>query len=250
MPYDDLNTSPAGLREAWRRAAALNNPERTGGLADAIVARGLDGRLGDDSARNLKSYFIPPYSLPPWTRAGWNFYEQAFIAAMDTGKKALADVRFRPSAPQDVLPGANWLESQGKYEDAHKVYRDILKEDETNIVRSPGRFPPVHPLLGRVFPGEEGSFPVRRRLKLVTKRVICLAKAKGKTTEAIAALVKFLDVVYNDQEAWMELSDLYAKEHMCILYTMGQFGTALKTYCRVLELTTDHVRALYGLKLV
>lgn len=94
--------------------------------------------------------------------------------------------------------------------------------------------------------------------------------------EAIEALVKYLDTYYDDQEAWCELCNMYLDQHLyeqaafcCeelivqqpanhiwylkyaeILYTMGQLALALKHYCKVLELCTDHVRALYGLHLV
>lgn len=92
----------------------------------------------------------------------------------------------------------------------------------------------------------------------------------------VEALTKYLDTFYDDFEAWLELCDVYLNKYMyeqaafcCeelillqptnhiiylkyaeILYTLQQYTLALKHYCKVLELCTDHVRALYGLHLV
>ncbi|CAG8628137.1 2833_t:CDS:2, partial [Paraglomus brasilianum] len=86
---------------------------------------------------------------------------------------------------------------------------------------------------------------------------------------------KFLDVYYNDVEAWLELASLYLSQHLyqqaafCleelillqpqnhfyhlkyaeVLYTSDNIPLALKEYCRVIELCDDYVRALYGIKL-
>jgi tetratricopeptide (TPR) repeat protein len=48
----------------------------------------------------------------------------------------------------------------------------------------------------------------------VSKRRIALLKSLKKTTEAIAALNKFLDSSPTDAEAWAELSDLYLSQGM------------------------------------
>lgn len=92
----------------------------------------------------------------------------------------------------------------------------------------------------------------------------------------IDALTKYLDTYYDDHEAWLELCDTYLSKHLydqaaycceeiiilqpsnhiCflkyaeILYTLNLFPLAFKHYCKVLELCTDNVRALYGLQLV
>lgn len=135
-------------------------------------------------------------------------------------------------------------EAQGLLDEAQEVYDSILQEDETNL--------------------------------LASKRQIALLKTKHKETEMIDALTKYLDTYYDDCEAWLELCEVYASKHMyeqaafcCeemillqpsnhifylkyaeICYTIHQFPLALKHYCKVLDLCTDHVRALYGLHLV
>lgn len=112
--------------------------------------------------------------------------------------------------------------------------------------------------------------------QLASKRQIALLRAKNKDQEAIEALAKYLDTYYDDHEAWSELCDMYLEQHgyeqaaFCceelillqpanhiwhlkyaeLLYTLNNFPLALKQYCKVLELCTDHVRALYGLQLV
>ncbi|KAG1092477.1 hypothetical protein G6F62_010947 [Rhizopus arrhizus] len=134
-------------------------------------------------------------------------------------------------------------EAQGLLDEAQEVYDSILQEDETNL--------------------------------LASKRQIALLKTKHKESEMVDALTKYLDTYYDDCEAWLELCEVYASKHMyeqaafcCeemillqpsnhifylkyaeICYTMHQFPLALKHYCKVLDLCTDHVRALYGLHL-
>lgn len=111
---------------------------------------------------------------------------------------------------------------------------------------------------------------------MASKRQIALLQARGKHQEAIEALTKYLDTYYDDAEGWSELCNLYLAQHLyeqaafcCeelillqpanhiwylkyaeILYTVNNLPLALKHYCKVLELCTDHVRALYGLQLV
>lgn len=110
---------------------------------------------------------------------------------------------------------------------------------------------------------------------MASKRQIALLKARNKSEEVIEALTKYLDTYYDDLEAWQELCDIYLSKYMydqaaycCeevillqpsnhiyilkyaeILYTLNHLPLALKHYCKVLELCTDNVRALYGLQL-
>lgn len=135
------------------------------------------------------------------------------------------------------------LEAEGKLDEAQAVYDTILQEDDTNM--------------------------------LASKRQIALLKARNKEYEMIKALTDYLDTYYDDQEAWLELCDIYVSRYMydqaaycCeelillqpsnhiiylkyaeLLYTLNQYEMALKHFCKVLELCTDHVRALYGLEL-
>jgi tetratricopeptide (TPR) repeat protein len=55
----------------------------------------------------------------------------------------------------------------------------------------------------------------------VSKRRIALFKSLGKTSEAITALTKYLEVSPTDSEAWAELSDLYISQGM---YAQGIFA--------------------------
>ncbi|KAG1152208.1 hypothetical protein G6F37_000968 [Rhizopus arrhizus] len=186
----------------------------------------------------------------------WPFYEQVTIAALDTQNMTLANKltlfkycidklkdRFTESSFRFRRLLGMRYEAQGLLDEAQEVYDSILQEDETNL--------------------------------LASKRQIALLKTKHKETEMVDALTKYLDTYYDDCEAWLELCEVYASKHMyeqaafcCeemillqpsnhifylkyaeICYTMHQFPLALKHYCKVLDLCTDHVRALYGLHL-
>ncbi|RKP07103.1 TPR-like protein [Thamnocephalis sphaerospora] len=179
----------------------------------------------------------------------WGFYEQLFVAALHTAHWALAQScldalheRFPSSTRVRRLDGM-LHEAKGNLDVAGQLYRGILEEDETNM--------------------------------LATKRQIAILKGRGRTQEAITALVAFLDTYHADQEAWLELCDLYlsacmyAQALFCveevilmqpqnpglhlkcaeILYTQDQVAMALKSYCRVVELSPTHTRAWYGVKL-
>ncbi|KAG1170665.1 hypothetical protein G6F70_000989 [Rhizopus microsporus] len=181
----------------------------------------------------------------------WPFYEQAAIAALDTQNFTLANYcidklkhRFTEKSLRFRRLLGMRYEAQGLLDEAQEVYDSILKEDETNL--------------------------------LASKRQIALLKARRKDHELMEALTSYLDTYYDDCEAWLELCEVYASKYMyeqaafcCqemillqpsnhifylkyaeICYTMNQYEMALKYYCKVLELCTDHVRALYGLHLV
>ncbi|KAG0369138.1 TPR-like protein [Gamsiella multidivaricata] len=179
----------------------------------------------------------------------WLVYEQVAIAALDLGDDVLAlkciqalEKKFPGSARVRRLHGMQ-LEAVGKLKEAGEIYKTILQEDETNV--------------------------------LAAKRQVMLLRAMGLPSEAIAALVKYLDVNYTDFEGWLQLADLYLEELMysqaafCmeevimlqpqnhifhlkyaeILYAQENVPLALKQFCRVVELCKDHVRGLYGIKL-
>ncbi|KAF9125155.1 ER membrane complex subunit 2 [Mortierella sp. 14UC] len=179
----------------------------------------------------------------------WLVYEQVAIAALDVGDDALAqkciqalETKFPGSARVRRLYGMQ-MEAVGKLAEAGLIYKAILEEDETNV--------------------------------LASKRQVMLLRAMGLPSEAIAALVKYLDINYTDFEGWLQLADLYLEELLygqaayCmeevlmlqpqnhifhlkyaeILYTQDSIQLALKQYCRVVELCKDHVRGLYGIKL-
>ncbi|KAJ2615284.1 tetratricopeptide repeat domain-containing protein [Coemansia sp. RSA 1365] len=180
----------------------------------------------------------------------WLVYEQVFTAAIDEGQIELAKTiltilhkRFNDSQRVRRLYGMI-NEAVGHPSEAKQLYTQMLDADETNV--------------------------------LASKRLIALLKAEGHTKEAISQLVTYLDTHANDFEAWLELCSLYLRHHLypqaafCIeevillqpanhyfhlcyaeiCYTMGNLGTALKEYLRVVELSTDNVRGFYGVKLV
>ncbi|KAG0257150.1 ER membrane complex subunit 2 [Mortierella polycephala] len=179
----------------------------------------------------------------------WLVYEQVAIAALDVGDDELAqrcikalEEKFPGSARVQRLHGMQ-LEAEGKLTEASEIYKAILVEDETNV--------------------------------LAAKRQVVLLRAMGLPSDAISALVKYLDINYTDFEGWLQLADLYLEELMyaqaafCmeevlmlqpqnhvfhlkygeILYTQDNIQLALKQFCRVVELCKDHVRGLYGIKL-
>ncbi|CAI2184132.1 164_t:CDS:2 [Funneliformis geosporum] len=118
--------------------------------------------------------------------------------------------RFPGSPRVKILEGMK-LEADDKLDAALALYEEILQEDEANIAAS--------------------------------KRRIAVYKAKGQDGQAIDALTRHLDTVYNDAEAWLELSALYLNYHF------ENIPVALKQFCRVLELCEDNIRALCGIKL-
>ncbi|KAJ3086670.1 ER membrane complex subunit 2 [Quaeritorhiza haematococci] len=178
--------------------------------------------------------------------------EQVFVAALDTGDTEAASRILKNDIAPQFPPSTSvrskrlegmYLEATSKWDEAQKTYEDALELDETNM--------------------------------LVRKRLVALLRSRGKRLEAIEVLVKYLDAFTTDIEGWSELSALYLAEGMfqqaafCleeillqrpqhhlyhlryadILYTMGRRDLALKHYCRALELCTDNVRALYGIRL-
>ncbi|KAI7899809.1 uncharacterized protein BX663DRAFT_440415 [Cokeromyces recurvatus] len=181
----------------------------------------------------------------------WPFYEQVAIAALDVQDFILANhcidklkERFTEKSLRFRRLLGMRFEAEGQLDKAKEVYDSILQEDDTNM--------------------------------LASKRQIALLKARNKDEEMMKALSTYLDTYYDDHEAWSELCDIYVSKHMydqaaycCeemillqpsnhisflkyaeILYTLNHLPLALKHYCKVLELCTDHVRALYGLQLV
>ncbi|KAG0053366.1 ER membrane complex subunit 2 [Gryganskiella cystojenkinii] len=179
----------------------------------------------------------------------WLVYEQVAIAALDVGNDSLAhkciqalEAKFPGSARVKRLNGMQ-QEAIGNLPGAAEIYKSILEEDETNV--------------------------------LAAKRQVMLLRTMGLPTEAIGALVKYLDINYTDFEGWLQLADLYLEELMygqaafCmeevlmlqsqnhifhlkyaeILYTQELYQLAFKEFCRVVELCKDHTRGLYGVKL-
>ena len=110
---------------------------------------------------------------------------------------------------------------------------------------------------------------------IAMKRLVCVHKARGKVTEAIAELTKILETFQNDPECWKELVNLYmslgdmkqavyCQEEvvMCdprnyqvhnryadLLYSCGgqtNIRSARRQYAQSLELNPRNMRAAYG----
>ncbi|ORZ05471.1 hypothetical protein BCR42DRAFT_337973 [Absidia repens] len=204
--------------------------EKVAGLGARLIRDNYSSKLGDEV---------------------WPLYEQICIAALDVDDQALANrciehlqKRFGESSLRFRRLLGMRHEAAGRLDEAQQIYDSILQEDETNM--------------------------------LASKRQIALLKARNKDQEVVDALTKYLDTYYDDFEAWLELCEVYVNQYMyeqaafcCeelvllqptnhivylkyaeILYTLQHYSLALKHYCKVLELCTDHVRALYGLHLV
>ncbi|KAE9547328.1 hypothetical protein FO519_009460 [Halicephalobus sp. NKZ332] len=116
----------------------------------------------------------------------WSILEQVAVAAIDSARFDLAAdclQRLKNQFPQSsrvMKLHAMRLEATGQLEDAEKLYNQLISADETN-------------------PG-------------FRKRKIAILLAKGERLEAIKNLNEYLETFINDNEAWVQLSELYLKE--------------------------------------
>jgi len=116
----------------------------------------------------------------------WSILEQVAIAAIDSARFDLAAdclQRLKNQFPQSsrvMKLHAMRLEATEQLEDAEKLYDQLIHSDETN-------------------PG-------------FRKRKIAILLAKGERLEAIKSLNEYLETFINDNEAWLQLSELYLKE--------------------------------------
>lgn len=111
---------------------------------------------------------------------------------------------------------------------------------------------------------------------MVWKRRVALLRSQNKSAEAINHLTVLLDTFPNDIEGWAELADLYISQDMlsqasfCLeellllqpfsYYVHAQYAeicwllrkeaTALKYWCRSVELCGDFLRGWFGVKTV
>jgi tetratricopeptide (TPR) repeat protein len=112
--------------------------------------------------------------------------------------------------------------------------------------------------------------------QMVWKRRVALLRSQNKSAEAINQLTLLLDTFPNDIEGWAELADLYISQDMlsqasfCLeellllqpfsYYVHAQYAeicwllkkeaTALKYWCRSVELCGDFLRGWFGVKTV
>ncbi|PWN97418.1 TPR-like protein [Tilletiopsis washingtonensis] len=195
----------------------------------------------------------------------WPFLEQVAIAALDCGRRELAELctsrlntRFPDSARVASLQGM-LLEASQEYEKALAFYDAELKKDEGNLII------------------------VKRRIAVLKSMEGTTARGGG-IQEAIKALTAYVDTYYADAEAWAELAALYSEVHMypqaifaleeqillqpqsgfAVLqlaetqYTAARYEEACTSYLRVLEMahveegvrkTGPWMRAVWGLKM-
>merc|ERR1719283_845573 len=133
------------------------------------------------------------------------------------------------------------------------------------------RWDEAHELLDSIIEEDEANSSAR-------KRKIAIFKAQGDRGRTVAELNKYLRYFMSDQEAWMELCDLYiqdqdyAKAAFCceevllhnphnhlyhqrqaeVRYTWGgyeQLELAKQYYSQAVKLAPSNMRALYGLLL-
>ena len=180
----------------------------------------------------------------------WTIHEQVFVAALDCGRMDLAksclaalEQQFPKSLRVRKLRGMGF-EASEEWDKAKKIYKSILMEDPANLI--------------------------------VRKRHIAVTKAQNVPSETVKELKEYLDVYMSDQEAWMELADLYIsmqeyhKAAFCleelilthphnhlyhqrfaeIHYTIGSTESlelSRKYFAQALKLDPNNIRALYGL---
>ena len=182
----------------------------------------------------------------------WVLLEQVCIASFDCNRLQLAErclealeKQFPKSKRVMKLRGMLY-EADGQYDLANRIYDELLEADPANLQ--------------------------------VRKRKIAMLKEQNKIEETIAQLNKYLEDFLGDQEAWMELCELYIRQQefskaaFCmeelilshphnhlyhqryaeIHYTIGHqenMHRAKKYFAQALKLDPNNVRALYGLYL-
>lgn len=182
----------------------------------------------------------------------WVLLEQVCIASFDCNRLQVAErclealeKQFPKSKRVMKLRGMLY-EADGQYDLANRIYDELLEADPANLQ--------------------------------VRKRKIAMLKEQNKIEETIAQLNKYLEDFLGDQEAWMELCELYIRQQefskaaFCmeelilshphnhlyhqryaeIHYTIGHqenMQRAKKYFAQALKLDPNNVRALYGLYL-
>nr|CAG4650445.1 EOG090X0CGE [Sida crystallina] len=182
----------------------------------------------------------------------WLVLEQVFLAALDCKNMEVA--KFCISELNREFPGsarvlrlkAMKYEALERFPDALDILETLIEKDETN--------------------------------QIPRKRKVAIFKSQGKIVEAIKELTDYLKIFMADQEAWMELGDLYISQQdwnkaaFCleelilhgpnnhlyhqryaeIKYTQGGYENlemARSYYSQAAKLNPNNARALYGLLL-
>jgi len=177
--------------------------------------------------------------------------EQVIMAALDLHdhellKECLSqlETKFPGSTRVKRLKTMARLEMRERFDEAIKVYDDMIRADESNAI--------------------------------LYKRKIAILIAQRKSFEAVKELTDYLKKFMNDHEAWMELADLYIQEQeyskaaFCveelvllnphntlyhtrlgeIYYTMNSsesLESARSYFAQAIKLNPSNLRALYGL---
>ncbi|WVW80838.1 hypothetical protein I302_102827 [Kwoniella bestiolae CBS 10118] len=166
----------------------------------------------------------------------WALREQLAIAALDLGQIELSQEQIKllhskfPSSPRVKILDGLLLESQGRVEDAKRLYENLLLVDETNVS--------AH------------------------QRLISLTLSLSSPSSAIPPLLKYLDTFYSDPSGWSLLSELYCEQGMYVqsldalghllslqpwdegavrragevAYTLGDYQLSLKHFLRSIEM--------------
>ncbi|KAI8965677.1 TPR-like protein [Daldinia sp. FL1419] len=198
----------------------------------------------------------------PETSELWTTYENLLLSCLRTGDdesahQCLGRLANRFGDDNERIMALKGLLKEADANDATtlnvilKEYEQILQDNPTNI-----------PIL---------------------KRRVALLRSVGRTPESVSVLISLLDISPTDAEAWAELADLYfsqglypqaifALEEVLVLQpnawnvharlgevlfisakssdNAGQFGEALKRFCRSIELCDGYLRGYYGLKMI
>ncbi|KAJ3298715.1 ER membrane complex subunit 2 [Borealophlyctis nickersoniae] len=241
---NDLSMAPAlSTAAARQKLAALRT-----GSTEVDLSSALPPHYDPSEVLALGNQLLAT-TLPDIER--FPILEQTCIAALDTGDNATArrlleiieaSFPFDSSIRTQRLYGL-FKEANEDWDKAIQIYETALTQDESNIA--------------------------------VRKRLVAVLAARGRRSEAIEALVTHVDTYTQDTESWSQLANLYLAENMyqqaafCVeelmlqkpgshLYhvryadiqmTLGKPELALKYYCSALDLCTDNLRALYGLRI-
>uniref|UniRef100_H2YIZ8 ER membrane protein complex subunit 2 n=1 Tax=Ciona savignyi TaxID=51511 RepID=H2YIZ8_CIOSA len=170
----------------------------------------------------------------------WLVCEQVYIAALDIGNYDLANVCIEKL--NDQFPNSFRVRKPCQFEEALDAYKELESEDPTNAA--------------------------------IRKRKIVVLKSKGFYGDAIKCLVSYLQTFMADNDAWLELAELYIKHldyekaafcmeellisnpfnHLYhqryaeIKYSQGHRDVARQYFAQSVKLSSNtNMRALYGL---
>jgi len=209
------------------------------------------------------SFILPSQRESP---EKWQIYENTLIALLtssadDTALKFLSALDSRFSQDNERIQAL------------HGIYEEAVAKDDKALKMILSKYDKLLELN-----------PINMHIR---KRRIALLLSMGRIEDGTKALVELLDVSPTDPEAWAELAEIYARnenwekavycweETILIIPNawnvharLGELewlwaksvdshaervrlvSTAMKSYCRSIELCDDYLRGYYGLKLV